>query len=268
MTSKSERHRPKRPLGTACKTIESLFPDAVDEKKAYRNVNPLLPQHPFRLAICGPSGGGKTTILANILALNPVFDKIYVFCLDQDEPLYQALQQDARLITMSSDLEEMPTYEELKEGEAEQTLFVFDDLITLTPKQLKPVVDLFIAGRKANCSAVFLSQSYFKIPLTIRNQLTGVILTRLHENNVKGLKRLVAEMAADTTAEDMLVMYKKAVAPDPKLDAMSNFLYIDPIPKDRRNKFRRGFGHRLCWPESVEAKKDREAVGRVTVAKL
>ena len=50
-------------------------------------------------------------------------------------------------------------------------LIVFDDMIAdmLSNKKLNPVVtELFIRGRKLNISLVFITQSYFAVPKSIR----------------------------------------------------------------------------------------------------
>ena len=50
-------------------------------------------------------------------------------------------------------------------------LIVFDDMIAdmLSNKKLNPVVtELFVRGRKLNISLVFITQSYFAVPKSIR----------------------------------------------------------------------------------------------------
>ena len=50
-------------------------------------------------------------------------------------------------------------------------LIVFDDKIAdiESNEKLSPIVtELFLRGRKLNISLVFISQSYFKVPKTIR----------------------------------------------------------------------------------------------------
>ena len=52
-----------------------------------------------------------------------------------------------------------------------KVLIVFDDLIDdmESNKKLSPnITELFLIGRKLSISLVFISQSYFKVPKTIR----------------------------------------------------------------------------------------------------
>ena len=52
-----------------------------------------------------------------------------------------------------------------------EVLIVFDDMIAdmEANKKLSPIItELFLGGRKLSISLVFISQSYFKVPETIR----------------------------------------------------------------------------------------------------
>ena len=55
--------------------------------------------------------------------------------------------------------------EELKDDDA-QKIVIFDDFIC--EKNQKPLIDYFIRGRHKNCSVIYLSQSFYKIPKDIR----------------------------------------------------------------------------------------------------
>ena len=53
-------------------------------------------------------------------------------------------------------------------------------------KKLSPIVtELFLKGRKFNISLVFISQSYFKVPKTIRLTETHFIMKFLTKENFK-----------------------------------------------------------------------------------
>ena len=53
-------------------------------------------------------------------------------------------------------------------------------------KKLNPIVtELFLKGRKFNISLVFISQSYFKVPKTIRLTETHFIMKFLTKENFK-----------------------------------------------------------------------------------
>ena len=60
-----------------------------------------------------------------------------------------------------------------------KVLIVFDDLIDdmESNKRLSPnITELFLIGRKLSISLVFISQSYFKVPKTIRLNATHYFL--------------------------------------------------------------------------------------------
>ena len=67
------------------------------------------------------------------------------------------------------------TLEDYNPTKKRRVLIVFDDMIAdmKSNKKLSPIVtELFLRGRKLNISLVFISQSYFKVPKTIRLNVT------------------------------------------------------------------------------------------------
>ena len=61
--------------------------------------------------------------------------------------------------------------EEYNPNKQRKILIVLDDMIAdmLSNKKLDPIVtELFIRGRKLNISLVFITQSYFAAPKTVR----------------------------------------------------------------------------------------------------
>ena len=62
-----------------------------------------------------------------------------------------------------------------------RVLIVLDDMTAdlESNKKLSPIVtELFLRGRKLNVSLVFISQSYFKLPKTIRLNVTIILSQR------------------------------------------------------------------------------------------
>ena len=63
-----------------------------------------------------------------------------------------------------------------------RVIIVFDDMIAdmASNKKLSPVVtELFLIGRKLNISLVYISQSYFKVPKTIRLNATHYFIVKI-----------------------------------------------------------------------------------------
>ena len=138
-----------------------------DFKQRYIN----MPDKPFRMLICGPSGAGKTNLLANIF-LKPLiqYDKIYLYAKFLEQPKYEYLrdrfEEVSRIVgydVMECSNDEVLALDELPSGN--QKLAVFDDFLCEKQKRL---IDYFIRGRNKNCSVIYLSQSFYKTPRDIR----------------------------------------------------------------------------------------------------
>ena len=115
----------------------------------------------FRMLICGSSGGGKTNSLVNLIKMfckgKGTFDEMKIFCKSKHEPLYEYLSEISKgKIEIIDDLSLLPQINEL--NKSKQHLIIFDDLV-LTKNPL--ISEYWLRGRKANCSLIFLSQSYF-----------------------------------------------------------------------------------------------------------
>ena len=90
-----------------------------------------------------------------------------------------------------------------------RVLIVFDDMIadmesnkTLGPK----VTELFLRGRKRNISLVFISQSYFKVPETIRLNATHYFIMKIPKR--KELQPIASNHFPDIDFKDFMKLYK------------------------------------------------------------
>ena len=55
------------------------FDDVTKEYIKEHNSNwPKIPDHPYKILICGDSGSGKTNSLFNLISHQPNIDKIYM----------------------------------------------------------------------------------------------------------------------------------------------------------------------------------------------
>ena len=182
-------------------------------KDPYINPNKRLPiKHPFRLCIIGGSGMGKTSSLIWLIEQSKAFHKIYLYAKKLDEPLYLYLIDEWQnrsqkcgktLIEYSESLNDAVTLQEV--DESIQNLIVFDDMIV--EKNLKQVEELFIRGRKSNCSIVFISQSYFAIPQIIRQNSNYFLLTRGLSG--KNLINIAADHVGSVDNEEFRNTYRK-----------------------------------------------------------
>ena len=90
-----------------------------------------------------------------------------------------------------------------------KVLIVFDDMIVdmEANKKLIPVVtELFLRGRRLNISLVFISQSYFKVPKTIR--LNAIHSSIMKVPNKRELQQIASNHSLDIAFKDFKKLYK------------------------------------------------------------
>ena len=90
-----------------------------------------------------------------------------------------------------------------------KVLIVFDDMITDMESDKKlssKVAELFLRGRKLNISLVFISQSHFKVPKTIRLNTRHYFITRI--SNKIELKQITSNHSPDIDFKDFMKLYK------------------------------------------------------------
>ena len=204
----------------------------------YYNPNvPVAPEHPFRSMVVGPSGAMKTNFLLNIIDKCSCFDRIDIVCKLPDEPLYASLSNDPGLkgkVFIHSELSQLPRLDEL-DGSI-QRLVVLDDMVTVG-EYTKPIKDLFIAARKANCSLAYLSQVFYRVDKDIRDQMTHVFMRSI--NSVKEMKRIVSEYMLGVDLDTLLAMYHEAMNEERH---GKNFFSIRPSEVQEK-RFGVGFDH-------------------------
>ena len=90
---------------------------------------------------------------------------------------------------------------------------MFDDIIADMQSnkikmkiKLNPIVtELFLGGRKLNVLLVFISQSYFKVPKTIRLNATHFIMKI---PNKRELQQIASNYLSETDFKDFMKLYK------------------------------------------------------------
>ena len=86
-----------------------------------------------------------------------------------------------------------------------RVLIVFDNMIAdmESNKKLSPkVTELFLRGRKLNISLVFISQSYFKVPKTIRLNATHYFIMKIP--NKRELQQIASNHSSDIDFKDFM----------------------------------------------------------------
>ena len=92
-------------------------------------------------------------------------------------------------------------------------MIVFNDLITdkLSNKKLHLIVtEFFIRGRKVNISLVFITQSYFAVPKSVRLNSTHYSLMKIP--NKREPQQIAFNHSSDIDFQDFMKLCKKCTA--------------------------------------------------------
>ena len=155
------------------------FDDIVSkDDENYINKNVFVPQHVSNTIIIGQTGCSKTNLLFNILTLNPVFQKIFIFTKETEAKynfLIKKFPHDIKIFYQNDEYD----LDELIKGDL-QTCCIFDDQLTDNRK----ISDWFIRSRKKKCSNFFLAHSYFKMSKTLRLNVNYIISFKIPKNQL------------------------------------------------------------------------------------
>ena len=91
-------------------------------------------------------------------------------------------------------------------------LIVFDDMIVdmlSSKKFVLLVTELFIRGRKLKVSLVFITQSYFAEPKSIRLNSTNYFIMEI--SSKKEIQQIVFNYSSDIGYEDFMNLYKNVM---------------------------------------------------------
>jgi hypothetical protein len=174
----------------------------VQKRKTGHNIrkNPLyrkfvIPNHTFRAAFVGPSQSGKTNLLMNLLTTPyyyfNFFDRLIIFTPSWDtDEIYRKLEQKYERKSLRTEIEvyktmNMEAIDEIMQQQeqaiqkvglfkAPATLIVFDDMIGEKETQDKRFMNLYFRGRHLGISTALTSQSYKKIPRSVRLNLSNM----------------------------------------------------------------------------------------------
>ena len=186
---------------------------------------------PLRACIVAPSGSGKSNLLVNLLSLfcdgDGTFADMTIITRNKDEPLYRWLTDKCDQIRIVEGLHNTPKLDTM--DKKENHLVVWDDLVL--SKDLSMVENYYIRARKLNCSVIFISQSYFKIPKIIRNNCRYMILLKL--SGQREVNIILSEFGLGVTKEQLIELYEYATA------EKFSPLIID-LEADKEQRFRKG----------------------------
>ena len=196
--------------------------------------NPAFATHGIRtrkhMIVSGPSGSGKSNFIANLLAtMVDSFYEVYIFTAMVDEPIYKMLAASSPNIHVESITKVVP-YTELK-NKTDNKLIVFDDFITVPKATMKILETYAILSRKIGCSCVYLTQNWFSVPSSIRNQAAYIVL--LKNANQRNLRLIAGQIGTSLSISEM-----SAIIQDATKDKFSVCI-IDTLNADKM--FRKNF---------------------------
>ena len=164
--------------------------DQSTSKTKHKRIHPAMPEDSFRLVIAGPSGSGKTNTLLHMIYNLLHFDEILLFAKNLYQDKYQLLLNDfAKRINPEAGYQVIVTPPEIIplneafQGNDSQRLVIFDDFVY--EKNQNEIINYFINGRHFNCSVIYLSQSFFKVPKNIRDTSSHFCIFRFLPNENK-----------------------------------------------------------------------------------
>jgi hypothetical protein len=214
--------------------IENLY-EKIPKELLDKVENPNFHLHnlklPFRMCIVAPSGSGKTNFLVNLLSIfsNGVgtFQSIHIITRNKDEPLYRWISGKSDQLIIKEGLSNTPPLDKFDKDY--NHLVVWDDLVL--SKDLSMVEQYYIRARKLNCSVIFISQSYFRIPKVIRNNCSYMVLLKL--SGQREVNMILSESGLGVTKDELLKIYEYAT-----MEKFSPLLIDMECPPERR--FRKG----------------------------
>lgn len=165
---------------------------------------------PMRMCVVAPSGSGKTNFVVNLIALfsqgKGTFADITIITRNKDEPLYKWLELKCDQIQVKEGLENIPQLDKM--DKEVNHLVIFDDLVLA--KDQSRIETYYIRARKLNCSVIYLSQSYYRIPKIIRNNCNYMVILKLSGN--REVNMILSEFGLGVTKEKLLSIYKLATS--------------------------------------------------------
>jgi len=210
--------------------------EKMDKSLLLEAENPNFELHrlklPFRMCVVAPSGSGKTNFLVNLIHLfskgKGTFADITIITRNKDEPLYNFLSGKSDQIIIKEGLHNLPQLDKM--DKKVNHLVCFDDLVL--SKDQSQIENYYIRARKLNCSVIYLSQSFFRIPKIIRNNCSYMAILKLSGN--REVNMILSEFGLGVSKDQLLELYETATR--------EKFipLLID-LESDPYGRFRRGF---------------------------
>ena len=120
---------------------------------------------------------GKTNILFNLIAQNSIYEKIYIYNLDDKYKWLKDKFNDDVFIYINE-----INFNNINKEYV--NLIIFDDLVFSNKK----ISEFYCRIRKLNCSCIFIGHRYFKnVNRTLKNNIDYLIFTQLDKRELNML---------------------------------------------------------------------------------
>lgn len=230
------------------------------KQSKYSDVAPKLP---MRSMLVGPSGGGKTVLLTNMILdiYRDCFSRVYIWSPsinvdstwkpvkdyirdhikpnDREKCYFDSYEPSELEQVIKTQQKVIDYQKEQKHKDLYQILIVIDDFADDTNFTRKSTLlhQLYIRGRHYMISTITSTQVYKQISPIVRKNMTHLFIYRLR--NYGDLEAIIEEMSAIYDKKTLLQMYHEAIS-EPY-----SFLYINLMQKDKSKMFMQRFDHYL-----------------------
>lgn len=201
------------------------FYEIIPKKKGF--LNPHYDIHgfnvPLRAVIAGSSSCGKSNMCINlILAMSNTFHKIILCIKSESEPLYEMLKEklegrvevyeNGEIAPLIQDTEETDK-NIVKGGFRNSKLIIFDDLMMEGRATQEQITQFYIRGRKFGYSCLYISQSFYQVPINIRKNCNYLVLGRgLLSRDLKSILSSTAGSSDKNSLKEFEAAYKRFTA--------------------------------------------------------
>ena len=219
----------------------------------------VVPKLPMRSMLVGPSGGGKTVLLTNMILdiYRDCFSRVYIWSPsinvdstwkpvkdyirdhikpnDREKCYFDSYEPSELEQVIKTQQKVIDYQKEQKHKDLYQILIVIDDFADDTNFTRKSTLlhQLYIRGRHYMISTITSTQVYKQISPIVRKNMTHLFIYRLR--NYGDLESIVEELSAIYDKKTLLQIYHEAVSEE------YSFLHVNLMQKDKRKMFLQRF---------------------------
>jgi hypothetical protein len=186
----------------------------IDEYQPLEQGNEFAPKWPFRMVVSGSSDSGKTTMIMNLLMGNKkakedgeryiLCNDVVLICRYLNEPKWKIVEDFYNELSELEDVSfkkilpsDIPDTEDFDSERS--TVVVFEDPMNLPKKIQERIYEYFSGGRHNNISPIYVSQRFFAIPKTIRDNITYISL-HIGGGSLSDIKRILRQYTEHSDA--------------------------------------------------------------------